>query len=279
MQLRDSKQLQGGEKNNNNNTATSPWHDAAAKRGVSGLRSYSSRAVPLLEAGHGNPGPPAIRCRNGASAGGFVGASAGRRAVVVGERSATQRRGLQKSHESFLMPNPGALPCFRCLFISPFFLVVVLIPLPPFRRSPPGVETHCRPQPGTAVSSCVFSSQFRGLAAISSHPRREHPVSLLASHLFALPRKPGPLHLPGVPAQGSPQRAVPGCGPLFNWLINSGGAVGARRGSPRRRAAGRCRLPPLYRLPGSPSHILGGGGLNEEALIATEKCPNNFFSG
>lgn len=158
MQLRDSKQLQGGGGNNNNNTATSPWHDAAAKRGVSGLRSYSSRAVPLLEAGHGNPGPPAIRCRNGASAGGFVGAS-------------------------------------------------------------------------------------------------------------------------GVPAQGSPQRAVPGCGPLFNWLINSGGAVGARRGSPRRRAAGRCRLPPLYRLPGSPSHILGGGGLNEEALIATEKCPNNFFSG
>lgn len=111
----------GGGGNNNNNTATSPWHDAAAKRGVSGLRSYSSRAVPLLEAGHGNPGPPAIRCRNGASAGGFVGASAGRRAVVVGERSATQRRGLQKSHESFLMPNPGALPCFRCLFISPFF--------------------------------------------------------------------------------------------------------------------------------------------------------------
>lgn len=178
---------------------------------------------------------------------------------------------------------------FQCLTRVPFPAFVVCL-FPRFSgccinpaAPPPPFPSRCRDSLPTAARHSGFlvrfSSQFRGLAAISSHPRREHPVSLLASHLFALPPRPGPLHLPGVPAQGSPQRAVPGCGPLFNWLINSGGAVGARRGSPRRRAAGRCRLPPLYRLPGSPSHILGGGGLNEEALIATEKCPNNFFSG
>lgn len=102
VQLRDSsncrkKTRKKKTNKKNHNKTTSPWHDAAAKRGVLGLCSCSSRTVPLLEVGHGNPGPPAIRCRNGASAGGFVGASAGRRAVVVGEQVATQCRGLQKS--------------------------------------------------------------------------------------------------------------------------------------------------------------------------------------
>lgn len=160
------------------------------------------------------------------------------------------------------------------LFIY-FFLLVALIPMPPWfpYRSQDSLPIAAR----HSSYFVRFSSQFWGFAAISSHPRREHPTSLRTS--LCPPPRPGPLHLPGIPSQGSPQRAVPGCGPLFNWLINSGGAVVARRGSPRRRAAGRCRLPPLYRLPDSPSHILGGGGLNEEALIATEKCPNNFFSG
>lgn len=166
--------------------------------------------------------------------------------------------------------------CVVCLFsIYLFFPACCINPAAPVVPLPePGLTADRSPAQQLLRA---FFQPILGFCRYFLPPSAGAPN--LTSHFFVPPPRPGPLHLPGIPSQGSPQRAVPGCGPLFNWLINSGGAVVARRGSPRRRAAGRCRLPPLYRLPDSPSHILGGGGLNEEALIATEKCPNNFFSG